>query len=281
MPDSSGASIPFEAFFAEWGKGRRFCLLHRPPGAVAGAIVYVPPFAEELNKSRRMAALAARDLARSGWVVLQVDLMGCGDSEGDLSDASWDDWKLDVRCALDWLHRQTGVLPALWGLRAGCLLAVEAARELAYVPELLFWQPVLSGKQHMQQFLRLRVAANMLENGKGAETTESLRERLLAGEEVEVAGYALPPAVFLGFEHAKLDPIPGGGKLAWFELGAAEGDELSPAARSLADGWKRAGWDVAGQRLKGTSFWQTQEIEEAPSLLAATTSSLAGVTRGH
>lgn len=44
-----------------------------------GSIVYIHPFAEEMNKSRRMAALQARALTLAGFAVLQLDLIGCGD----------------------------------------------------------------------------------------------------------------------------------------------------------------------------------------------------------
>src|SRR5687768_8838655 len=69
--------------------GRRFCLLHMPSRPARALVVYVHPFAEEMNKSRRMAALQARALAASGHAVLQIDLLGCGDSSGDFGDASW------------------------------------------------------------------------------------------------------------------------------------------------------------------------------------------------
>ena len=50
-----------EAFFLpspEHPAGQRFCIYHPPQGATVRAlVVYVHPFAEEMNKSRRMAAL--------------------------------------------------------------------------------------------------------------------------------------------------------------------------------------------------------------------------------
>ena len=70
-------------FFLRFTAGNRFCLLHATDRRAVGAVLYVHPLAEEMNKSRRMAALQARALAASGWVVLQVDLFGCGDSDGD------------------------------------------------------------------------------------------------------------------------------------------------------------------------------------------------------
>lgn len=85
-----------EAFFLETPGGARFCLLSRPIAEAKGGVLFVPPFAEELNKSRRMVAEAVRAFVEAGWAVLQLDLKGCGDSAGDFGDAAWADWLADV-----------------------------------------------------------------------------------------------------------------------------------------------------------------------------------------
>ncbi|HZF80788.1 MAG TPA: hydrolase 2, exosortase A system-associated, partial [Rubrivivax sp.] len=121
-----------------------------------------------MNKSRRMAALQARALAAAGFDVLQMDLLGCGDSSGDFGDASWAAWVDDVVVAGQWLHRQCGSPPALWALRAGCLLATAAAAQIG-TGRFIFWQPPVAGKPLVQQFLRLRMAAQLggADGGKG------------------------------------------------------------------------------------------------------------------
>ena len=83
------------------GEDRLFYVHHRPAQrACVGQIVFVHPFADEMNKSRRMVAIQARTLARQGWSVFQPDLSGCGDSEGDFGDASWERWRDDLRHAV-------------------------------------------------------------------------------------------------------------------------------------------------------------------------------------
>src|SRR5690606_27532247 len=84
-------------FHLDTGRGKRFALLTSPAAsAPIGGLLFLHPFAEEMNKSRRMVALAARAFASAGWAVLQVDLAGCGDSEGDFADADWQTWLDDV-----------------------------------------------------------------------------------------------------------------------------------------------------------------------------------------
>ena len=77
-----------EALFLPAEPGFRFGLYFPPCSTQPrGGVLYCPPFAEEMNKSRRMAALQARAFAKAGYGVLLLDLYGCGDSSGDFSDA--------------------------------------------------------------------------------------------------------------------------------------------------------------------------------------------------
>lgn len=262
-----------EAFFLPVAAAQRFCLYHPPAGEARGAFLYLHPFAEEMNKSRRMAALMARRLAESGHAVLQLDLAGCGDSSGDFGDASWQGWLQDVLSALDWLRARHEAPLWLWGLRSGCLLAAEAARRFDIPAHFLFWQPVVSGKPFLQQFLRLKVAGEML-GGEAKGVMADLKAQLAGGEPVEIAGYALSPALAQGLEATELAPPARPGRLVWFEVSAREGATLAPASTKRIEQWQAAGFSVTSAVLPAPSFWQTTEIEEAPALIDATLAAL-------
>jgi exosortase A-associated hydrolase 2 len=276
-----------EAFFlpAADGSGQRLCVLHAPTALpVRAAVLYVHPWCEEMNKSRRMAAWQARALAAAGCAVLQIDLHGCGDSSGDFEDARWEGWVDDVLLAARWLQQRHSVALWLWGLRAGCLLAVQAARRLSAPCHFLFWQPSPSGKALLQQFLRVKAAAD-LQQGEGKGAVEQARAELAAGRPVEVAGYRLPPGLAHGLEQAALNPPPPSqgpqartGHVVWIELSTREGAALLPASASKADAWRAAGYAVHSQVLQGPAFWQTQEIEDAPALIEATRSAVSATT---
>jgi exosortase A-associated hydrolase 2 len=260
-------AVPF--FLDDEAGGQRLCVLHRPQGErVRGAILYVPPFAEEMNKSRRMAALQARAFAREGYAVLLCDLLGCGDSSGDFGDATWDAWLADVARAAAWLRTQFDAPLTLWGLRAGCLLASEAARRHSMDGDLAFWQPMTAGKLVLQQHLRLHAAKDMLD-GQAGGGTQALRERLARGESVEVAGYALHPALAAGLDQATLQP-PSAGRTTWLEVSTRDEPALLPASAALVERWKAAGHAIAVRVVKGAPFWNATEIEEVPELVAAT-----------
>ena len=241
-------------------------------------MLYVHPFAEEMNKSRRMAAMQSSALAEAGWTVLQIDLFGCGDSEGDFGEASWQQWVADVAEAGTWLGEQTGHAICLWGLRVGCLLARQAAEGISPSPPLLLWQPVLSGRQALQQFLRLKVTGQILaETASDRVGVRELRERLASGETLEVAGYTLSPALALGLEAAELAAPAAHTRAAWLEVAASAPAAVSPAAKAKIDAWRGAGHELGTTAVVGPTFWQTQEIAECAELIAATLAAADGL----
>ena len=264
----------FEAFFLPASPGQRFCLFHPPAGAsgTRGAIVYIHPFAEELNRTRRMAALQARAFAEAGYAVLQIDLFGCGDSSGEFGEATWAHWLDDVVLACDWLRQRVSAPLWLWGLRAGCLLACAATARLTEPCRLLLWQPVGSGKLALQQFLRLKIAGQLLD-GKDRGSTTTLRQTLVDGQALEVAGYLVSPGLADGLEQAELAPASHVSRIEWLELSSAgdrQAADLSPAASATLSRWQAQGLTVRGTAVSGPAFWQTAEIEECPALIEAT-----------
>lgn len=272
-----------EALFIDVGAGaagRRFAMHHLPRSATpAGLAIYVQPFAEEMNKSRRMAALQAAAMAEAGWAVLLPDLLGCGDSAGDFGQASWDDWVDDVVQSCRWLKRQHGaprVPLCLWGLRSGCLLAAEAAKQLEESAELrfLFWQPVLNGQVLLQQFLRLKLAGDLI-GGTGKQAMESARQALANGQGVDVAGYHMSPGMARGLSTARLAPAPTPCQVDWLDVVSREDAPAAPAADSAAASWQAAGHLVRRHKVVGPSFWQTSEIEVCPDLIDNSMAALA------
>ena len=263
-----------QAFFLPTAQGRRFALFHPAEGLPAGSVLYLHPFAEELNTTRRVVARQARALAQAGLAVLQVDLQGCGDSEGDFADASWSSWLQDAHAAHAWLKEQAPGPRWLWGLRAGALLATELAASEADPVNLLLWQPPASGQQVLQQFLRLHAAGQWL----GANPAARPAQALAAGDPVDIAGYRLTPALAQGLAAARLRaPQPGvpPGRLVWLETSTQAEPSLGAAAETQLAAWRAAGWQVQPQAVNAPAFWQTVGTDEAPQLARATLACLA------
>lgn len=261
-----------EAFFLARDEHSLFCLLFSPPPEQprVGAIVHVPAFAEEMNKSRRAVARAARAMAERGWHVLVFDLHGTGDSSDEFGDATWSAWLEDVRAAVDWLRERSGTQPVLWGLRTGCLLINDVLKQVDS-PNLIYWQPTLAGDAALTQFLRLRTVGAVGNRDRPRETTGALLEALQSGTAVEIAGYSLAPTVALPLRQARLGCANYAGKrIVWLELSATEPPECSPASTLRIEELRAAGAQVVTKAVAGILFWATQEIDEGVSLVSAT-----------
>lgn len=270
-------NVPAEPFFLQAGTGQRFCLYHapHPDTQPSGSLIYVHPFAEELNNSRRIAARQARALAAAGVAVLQIDLLGCGDSSGDFKDASWAGWKADLALAWEWLAQRAPVPIGLWGLRLGALLALEFAKEATHaIDRLVLWQPVISGDMFLTQFLRMRLASEMLRGLNEAPMgTKEMRHALATGETLEVAGYALSPTLAANIDSLRLAEL--GIKnlpVHWFEIVTEPSQQLPPAAARIADAWAGQGVELHTHLVTGDKFWISPDVLDCSALLAATTS---------
>ncbi|MGK5055389.1 hydrolase 2, exosortase A system-associated [Janthinobacterium sp. LB2P49] len=270
MSCASLDALPLLPFFLPASGGQRYCLLHLPPPgrSARGGILYVHPFAEELNKSRHVAAAQARAFAAAGYSVLQIDLFGCGDSSGDFSEARWDIWHNDLHLACAWLAQRVDGPLTMWGLRLGALLALDFANRAPLpLARLLLWQPELDGRRSIDRFLRLRLATSMLAGGT-QEAPGQARAALAQGAAVEVAGYRLAPELAQAIEgvsgSALLPAVP----VYWLDYQGPE--QAAAPLPPLARQWREHGAPVHVASFGDGPFWHSGELLECPQLLDAT-----------
>jgi exosortase A-associated hydrolase 2 len=263
-----------EPFFLKAGNGDRFCIYHHPSStARKSAFIYVHPFAEEMNKSRRMAALQSRAFARAGFGVLQIDLFGCGDSSGDFSEARWHIWKEDLASARSWLLDQGYQSINLWGLRLGALLALDVASTSGSAFErLILWQPVTGGEAFLTQFLRMRLASDMFSSAdKKPPGTKEMRAEMADMKSLEIAGYELAHELASSIDRMNAaDLIVTTAAIDWIELVPEAGRPIPPATARVASAWEKQDVDYSIHLTPGAPFWSTQEISECPSLIDCT-----------
>lgn len=255
-----------EPFFFDADPGTRFSLYHAPAPHVPprGGILYVHPFAEELNRSRRMAALQSRQFAARGFAVLQIDLFGCGDSCGDFNAARWDLWKRDLSTALAWLAERSSGPLQLWGLRLGGLLALDVACTTR-VDGIILWHPFLHGRSCVNQFLLQPQGT-----AKGPPSLAALRTTLATQGLIEIHGYELSAPLARAIDACDaarmvLPPCP----VHWFASGVPAPARLTRAAARMARAWAVHGSTLHLHAIAGKAFWNGQHAE-CPALLAAT-----------
>ena len=251
------------------------------PRHAVGSVLFVPPFAEELNRCRAMVAIQARAFSQIGIGTLILDLRGTGDSEGDFVDATWESWRGDLQRGVHWLRSQAGGCTTLWALRLGAVLASQVARDVGAIERLLLWQPVMDSKQAFTQFLRIRIAAEMGLADR-VKTTGELRDRSAQGESIEVSGYRLGPALVRALDETNFDSsaISGAVRLDWIEVLARKEDELAPVTQKRMEAMRQAGASVLPGSVVGPAFWQVHEREVAPMLIQETTARALTWTSG-
>lgn len=268
-------STPFEPVMIEGIAGPILAIHHTPRlrRAHARGIVYLPPFAEEMNRARRMATLQAQALANAGDGVLILDPYGCGDSGGEFGDARWETWHNDAARAVSWMHERGYESIVLLGLRLGGLLALDAARDpAANISRVVLWQPILRGEQMMTQFLRLRLAADLSSGKRASEGTAEIRKALAADAFVEIAGYRLHRDLVASIDQLKLVDLGLSCRAAidWIEVVAQPDQPPSPAHGPIAKRWREAGLSFTQHKVVGEPFWSLQETAIAPALLSLT-----------
>jgi exosortase A-associated hydrolase 2 len=266
-------------FFLEHCSRRLFVLFiaANPDVRSQGALLHMPAFGEEMNKSRAVVVAQARALANDGFSVLIPDYSGTGDSSGDFSEASWQVWLEDMRYCLDWLAARCDEPVTLWGLRLGALMALElASEESINISRLVLWNPVLQGEQFMLQFLRLRLVNSMM-YGDTKEKVSDLKQYLDQNGSLEVAGYQLSGTMFqqVSALKAKLFVLPSVTEVLWTDV-VTTIKPLTVPAQALVDQWRVAGIDVGVKQVEGFQFWGTQEISRADKLIEVTSDWLTG-----
>lgn len=257
-------------FIGETGR-RLFTLLRTPDTASGECTLVVPPFAEEMNKSRKLVTDFARNERRRGRGVLCVDLYGTGDSEGEFEAASVERWIEDLASACAWSAAAGWPVTSVLGIRMGAILASRLVRQRDLnLTRVVFWQPVTSGARLVDQFLRVRVMAMRMEQDRN-ETVAELRARLKAGETVEVAGYSLSGALCEGIDaldlaSALLPPFP---PVRWLDVVADTTAPVPPGTQRAIDRVRASGCQVEHEQVAGEPFWMASEIVTNPALVAA------------
>lgn len=267
--------------FLDGQKGPLFLLVRRPRHAI-GCVLVVPPFAEELNKCRRMVTEVALRLPAKGYVVLVPDLYGTGDSGGDFADVSWSCWQDDLARVCAWSNEQGSAASAVLAIRLGAALAASAAAtgRLPAVSRTVFWQPVFDGSRYLTQFLRLRTVANLM-TAERRETVAQLRSRLTQGEVLEVGGYGINGTLAADLDNmANPGPISQTlGLLHWMEVTRSGESPIPAKSLEEIEQSRRSGRAITVSTYVGEPFWASTEIVRIPEMIDATVASFAQATR--
>jgi exosortase A-associated hydrolase 1/exosortase A-associated hydrolase 2 len=240
-----------------------------PDVEFAGGVLVAPAFAEEMNRCRSMVSMAAARLSALGFETLVVDPYGTGDAAGEFGDADWSTWRADLRAALEWMRARDAACTTILGVRLGAAMAAELAAADPTIRRLALWQPVLDGKSFFTQFLRIRIAAE-LQTAGGIKSTDELRQRIAAGERIEVSGYRLGARLATELDGVRWPATLPDVSIGWFEVLAAEDSPVPRPSTKAIEVARAAGRTVDLATPVGPPFWQVHERAVAGALLDAT-----------
>lgn len=164
--------------------------------------VLCAPFGHESIESLRAMRLLSGHLARSGFDVLRFDYRGAGDSSGDGTDVTIEQWREDTERAVAEAKRLSGATRvALVGARLGAAIAAQVAASRRDVDALVMWGPVWSGREHARYLRRAHMDWLAVE----------LRERPSAAgwiREGEVLGYPFETPLRTSMQQLDARAIP-------------------------------------------------------------------------
>ncbi len=164
------------------------------PGAFeyGTGVLLCPPLGQDLIRCHRLYRQLAHALASLGTAVLRFDYYGTGDSAGASEEVEWPRCLSDVTTAAQHLRLRGGCQQIIgFGARLGGSLALAAA-ERAGLDQLILWDPILDGADHvavldalqdalgvdLDRFTAPRPAAALAGQWQGFATSASLREHL-------------------------------------------------------------------------------------------------------
>lgn len=253
---------------------KRSLLLQNAKTLSNKAVVIIPPFAEEINKTRHLLVNVLRLLAAAGLSGFMLDNYGTGDSEGDLDTATTTIWRADLQQLLANLAADGFEHVSFIAVRFGTLQLFDLLNQsdLALQPEqLILWQPMFDMAKFWQQFARIKVAEAMAAGTKISQ--QELEQQLDNGQSIEIAGYPISPAFYhsLAQMHTALPARLGEYTLSWLETSQLDTTAL-PVQKMLQQLQQRG--EVNFVQLKAEPYWQSAELACADALIALTVQQL-------
>lgn len=179
------------------------------------AVVMCRPLGYEALCSYRTYTQLAETLSAAGFDVLRFDYHGCGESPGGDGDPRRvEAWLASIHAAVDKARRLAGTTRvALFGLRFGATLVVQAALDRGGVDALMLWAPCASGRGFVREMRAAEAARALASPATGLEALGTLftPDTLEAMQRLDAAKATAAPAhdvLIIG-----RDDMPGEGPL--------------------------------------------------------------------
>ena len=168
--------------------------IHHPPKSDVQrnfGVVLCPAIGQDYMRTHRGLKQLAIQLSKSGFHVLRFNYFGTGDSAGESTEATLEQWIDDVGDAIEELKDTAGVRQvSLVGIRLGAAVAAQAAHGRQEISSLVLCDPVVTGPAYVEELNSLGQPADV--NGAVPPGT------------VGVSGFPLTPSLTNGLRQIDL-----------------------------------------------------------------------------
>ena len=178
-------------FYIIRGNKNIFAVLHTPRSITKKkGIIFIHPYAEEKQYIDRIFVHFARLLCSRGYFVMRFDFYGCGDSEGNFEELTFESQISDIQSISNQFTRDTGIGEiSLFGVRLGASIAIQYAGIDKNVSDLILWSPIVNGAEYAETLLRNKIFASFTENKKVSKG--KILNDLHSEGRIDIGGYYL------------------------------------------------------------------------------------------
>ena len=218
------------------------------------ALVFCPPFAEEMVTTYARFATWAKQLEAAGIPVVRFHPFGTGESGGSFGDFTLTSGVSDACGAAELARRR--ISPnrlGYFGLRLGATIAMLAACKRP-VDLLVLWSPVTNIPQYMRELFRGLLAKEMVRQGvtQVRRNTQDMIAELETERPVDMMGYEFSPQLYREMANAgKWPETPSARHVFWLARPAEE-----KSATAIVDQWRKSDSRIDFAVLPEPAFWE-------------------------
>jgi alpha/beta superfamily hydrolase len=243
------------ALYLGSGADRVYGYQYTPADTGALGIVMCPAILGDFVTNYRREVVGARSLASRGFPVIRFHYRGTANSDGDISEMSFDSMVEDALSTAAALEEGTGISEvAFVGTRFGSLVAAAATRARA-ARAVALWEPMSDARSYFREMNRSRLMHDVSDGERQGSSFDDLASDLRVNGYADLLGYTLGRRLF----ESALD------RTLLTELGDRTTDVLlvqfnlrkgiDRSRQALADALRVAGCDVQLEAVQGVELW--------------------------
>jgi alpha/beta superfamily hydrolase len=154
--------------------------------------VIVHPFAEEKKSSQRILFEIANSIVERGYYVLMFDFSGCGDSEGELTTTTYDNWLSEIGFVYNFLKNNYFLKNIHFlGLRLGAFIANSFCISTANNKRIIMLEPVITPKEYFRKTLKNKLIKELFTQGNIQSNRNELIEGLTEKKSLDFDGHEI------------------------------------------------------------------------------------------